>query len=508
MKRLGLAMFLLAMMAEAGLSQTYPVPEVSPGWFNRYGRWSFGIQGGGNIWINDFDTRNITGGGDVYIRYSLTRYFTLGVMGGYDVIESKNQNIQPTSDALKHSFVQAHGINGDLVGWFHLNKGQSISPYIYVGVGSFMYKRTNESGAGWPEDKTYSTLHVPVGVGLDMAFTKYVTLNVDFGGRIMDKATDNFRTGAENFFGTDWYPTARIGLNFYFGSSADDDNDGDGLTNGYEKTVGTDPNKADTDGDGLTDYEEIVKYHTDPLKPDTDGDGLTDGEEVMKYHTDPLKADTDGDGLNDGQEVNTYHTDPLKADTDGDGLNDGDEVLKYHTDPLKTDTDGDGLSDYDEVMKYHTDPLKVDTDGGSVSDGVEVARGTNPLDPSDDIPKPPAPKMEVGKAIVLEGIVFASGKAVIEPQSETTLDGALATLKENPDIAVEIRGYTDNVGKAAANKKLSQRRADAVKSWLVGKGIDSTRITTKGLGPDNPIADNKTPEGRAKNRRIEFYRTK
>jgi outer membrane protein OmpA-like peptidoglycan-associated protein len=131
----------------------------------------------------------------------------------------------------------------------------------------------------------------------------------------------------------------------------------------------------------------------------------------------------------------------------------------------------------------------------------------NPLDPTDDIPKPTI-KVEVGKAIVLEGIVFKTGKSTVEPESEVNLEAAFNTLKDNPDIAVEIHGHTDNVGKAASNKKLSLRRAEAVRSWLVMKGIDSSRIGVKGFGPERPIADNKTAEGRAQNRRIEFYRVK
>jgi outer membrane protein OmpA-like peptidoglycan-associated protein len=182
--------------------------------------------------------------------------------------------------------------------------------------------------------------------------------------------------------------------------------------------------------------------------------------------------------------------------------------MKYKTDPLKADTDGDGLNDGDEVMKHHTDPLKADTDGGSVSDGKEVANGTNPLDPSDDVPKPTMATIEVGKAMVLKGIVFETAKATIDPSSESALMESYTTLKENPAISVEIRGYTDNMGKVSSNKSLSLRRAEAVRAWLVTKGIDGARIGVKGLGPENPIGDNGTPEGRAMNRRIEFVRTK
>jgi len=159
-------------------------------------------------------------------------------------------------------------------------------------------------------------------------------------------------------------------------------------------------------------------------------------------------------------------------------------------------------------MKHKTDPLKADTDGGTVLDGAEIVRGSNALDPTDDVPKKEELKVEAGKAIILEGVQFESGKAAITPASENVLQIALNTLVQNPDIAVEIRGYTDNVGKKASNLKLSQARADAVRAWLIAQGIAPERITAKGLGQDNPISPNNTKEGKAKNRRIEFFRTK
>lgn len=101
---------------------------------------------------------------------------------------------------------------------------------------------------------------------------------------------------------------------------------------------------ADSDGDGLTDNDEVSVHGTDPLDSDTDDDGLTDGAEVNTHNTDPLDADTDNDGLNDGAEVNTHHTDPLDPDTDDDGLPDGIEV-STGMDPLDPDTDDDGIPD-------------------------------------------------------------------------------------------------------------------------------------------------------------------
>jgi hypothetical protein len=116
--------------------------------------------------------------------------------------------------------------------------------------------------------------------------------------------------------------------------------------------------------------------------PDSDDDGLTDGEEVI-LGTDPFDPDTDDDGLTDGQEVEVYGTDPLDPDTDDDGLNDGDEIAAG-TDPFDPDTDDDGLSDGDEVHVYGTDPLDPDTDDDGLTDGLEVALGTDPLDSDTD----------------------------------------------------------------------------------------------------------------------------
>ncbi|MCP4357861.1 MAG: protein kinase [Chloroflexi bacterium] len=98
-----------------------------------------------------------------------------------------------------------------------------------------------------------------------------------------------------------------------------------------------------------------------------------------------IQGDSDGDGLSDLQEAE-IGTDPFNPDTDSDGLGDGEEVLRYITNPLNRDTDNDILIDGDEVHTYSTDPANPDTDGGSVFDGTELTRGTNPLDPNDDVP--------------------------------------------------------------------------------------------------------------------------
>ncbi len=355
------------------------------------------------------------------------------------------------------------------------------NPYVYVGAGG-MYFDVQQESKGVPLPKVFErTGYLPVGVGAQFMVDEIVALDITGGyNKTFKEGLTPTATSAKASF---W----NLGIGVSVVGEKDDDPDRDGLKTSHERRIGT-----------------------DPYDPDTDKDGLTDGEEVLKYKTNPLNPDTDGDGLKDGEEVKVYSTDPLNPDTDGDGLKDGDEVLKYKTNPLRVDTDGDGLTDGDEVLKYKTNPLDIDTDKGTVPDGVEVRRGTNPLDPSDDIPKPKkeALVVEVGKAIVLEGVVFKFGSAILLSASEQVLDKAYATMKDNPDIEVEIHGHTDNKGKPSYNLKLSLARANSVKAYLVKKGISAKRIGTRGFAAVRPIATNDTDEGRQRNRRIEFYRVK
>ena len=481
------------------------------------GRWALGLHGGANYWITDYNTLKIGPGGDLFLRYGLHKYFSLGIMGGYEVLKTE-QTTALEAGAFR-GYMRVTAIPAALVGYIHLYPRRSFSPYLYIGGGAMMYQRGTEGGAYPLDGKWRYSYFVPVGLGFESFASSGVAFDLSVGGANVGNWIDARKTKAIN-----GYLTAKAGLNFYFGSSDGDDDDNDGLTNGEERKFGTDPNNPDSDGDGLKDGEEVKRYKTNPLRADTDGDGIPDGEEIIKYHTAPTKMDTDGDGLTDGDEIFKYKTDPLKVDTDGDGLSDGDEVVKYHTDPLRVDTDGDGLSDWDEVKsyktdptnpdtdgdglmdgdevkKYHTNPLKADTDGGGVDDGTEVKNGTNPLDPKDDVPI----VLEKGKTTVLEGVNFETGSATLTKESESTLERVFVSLVQHPELRIEIAGYTDNVGSPRTNQRLSQRRADMVSQWLVRKGVAATRMTTVGKGELDPIAPNSSPEGRAKNRRIEFH---
>jgi outer membrane protein OmpA-like peptidoglycan-associated protein len=498
-----------------------------------------GIQFNGLLPFDDFynqkgfsDSYQFSFLGRGFLRFDLTKSIQAELGGGYGQYQGKDfvdiykdvqgKNYSPakyTTDIIPIDFRVL----------FSFAESEKWSPYIFIGGGGLHYNVKYYASPNaydfqnpqQPVKKEGWTAIVPAGLGTRIKLGEAVLLELQ--ASFTYTFTENL-----NYYKTvdtpnDAYAGLGIGLTFQ-GDRGTSDDDMDGLMKKEEKLLGTDPKnpdtdgdalkdgeevnkyktnplKADTDVDGLTDGDEVVKYKTDPLKADTDGDGLNDKDELMQYKTDPLKADTDGDGLNDADEINKYKTDPLKADTDGDGLNDGQEINKYKTDPLKADTDLDGLKDGEEVNSFKTDPIKKDTDGGTVDDGVEVKRGTNPLDPTDDIVK-------IGVPIVLEGITFATNKSEVLPESEKVLMGALKTLQTYPDILVEISGHTDNVGSNSSNQKLSQRRADAVKAWLVAKGIAPDRISAVGYGEESPRVANDTSENKRLNRRIEFKRTK
>ena len=402
----------------------------------------------------------------------------------------------------------------DVEGW---------NPYFYFGGGLMSYDLTTRpfevSGGEITKDAGWSGI-IPLGVGAEFLLSDNFFFDLSIGGGISTSFDlDGYNSGDARM----WDSYLNVGLGLTLASeSCDSDRDDDGLGRCDEEKIGTDPKnpdtdsdglsdseeflnyktdplKTDSDGDGLNDYDEIMKYKTDALINDTDSDGLLDGDEILKHKTDPLKADTDTDDLTDGDEILNYKTIPLRADSDGDGLSDGGEIISYNTDPLKADTDGDGLSDGDEVINYETDPNNRDTDSGSVNDYMEVRRGTDPLNPDDDIVK-------MGVPIVLEGITFATGKANITSESESVLRGALETMETYGDMIVEISGHTDDVGSDSNNKVLSQRRADSVRFWLINNGIAPDRIIAKGYGEEFPRVPNDSAENKRINRRIEFKR--
>ncbi|MBL8636349.1 MAG: OmpA family protein [Myxococcales bacterium] len=219
---------------------------------------------------------------------------------------------------------------------------------------------------------------------------------------------------------------------------------------------------------------------------------------AMVPATPPPVVDSDGDGIVDtidkcptaaGLPVNAGCPD---QDSDSDGVVDrldkcpSEAGIKENDGCADKDSDGDGI--VDRLDKCPSEPETKnqfqDEDGCA-----------------DELPKEVA---QFSGAIA--GIVFAPNRTEITAATRPVLDQAVAVLAQYSSVRLQIEGHTDNAGPADQNRKLSQQRADAVRQYMIDKGIDGARLTAVGFGPDKPIADNKTAAGRAKNRRVEFTR--
>ena len=282
---------------------------------------------------------------------------------------------------------------------------------------------------------------------------------------------------------------------------------------GYVDSVGC---ELDTDGDGVSDYmdqcpntprEAWGKVDSIGCPIDSDGDGVPDyldecpntpAAAYGQINAKGCPLDTDGDGVPDYLDEcpNTPPTAYGLVDQEG----------------CPIDTDMDGIPDYlDEcpntpaaaIGSVDARGCEMDSDNDSVPDYLDVCPEMPGLVENKGCPEV---KREVKQLLqkAMQGIEFETGKATIKKKSYALLDQIVETFKENGNYMIEVEGHTDNVGKAEVNKKLSQKRADAVKDYLIKKGIEADRLSAIGYGSEQPIADNKTKEGRAQNRRVEF----
>lgn len=139
----------------------------------------------------------------------------------------------------------------------------------------------------------------------------------------------------------------------------------------------------------------------------------------------------------------------------------------------------------------------------SIGLGLTYSASTKPAVAMQAAPAP-APAPAAKKKIVLRGVHFDVDKAELRPDAKPLLDRAVATLKEEGGVVVIAEGHTDNTGSAAHNQALSERRANAVRSYLIAHGIPGSRISVYGMGESRPVADNDTVDGRSQNRRVEL----
>lgn len=316
-----------------------------------------------------------------------------------------------------------------------------VSPYLIAGIGASNYK------------KGFFGAYAPVGVGLQVNFFDDAFLLLESQYRILVSGNNNY-----HFFNS-------IGIAGNIG----------------RKTAPPPPPPVvvevpkDTDSDGIFDKDDAcptvagtAKYNGCPV-PDTDKDGINDENDkcitvpgVAKYEGCPV-PDTDGDGLNDEEDRC-----PTQAG-----------VARYQGCPIP-DGDNDGVND--EEDKCPTVP------------GVRENQGC------------PEIKPEVIEKVnyAAKGIYYATGSAKLLSKSYKALNEVVTILNENTGLILDIEGHTDNTGKPDKNQTLSESRAASVANYLKSKGIDESRLNSRGYGQDQPVADNKTAAGRAKNRRVEM----
>ena len=358
----------------------------------------------------------------------------------------------PTHTRNHNASMWVFGYRGSLI--LNLSDSYWFQPFILAGYGGLTSLVNNSNPAlivqqDIPASSTWGFMHA--GIGFKVGFTPWTGLRVD--GRIMAPWTalspvipQGNRIG---YGGPDFEVLGSLFVNF--GEIE--------KVHIFKETIRElKPTSNDRDGDGIPD--DLDKCPNEPEDKDgfQDEDGCPD-------------LDNDGDGIPD-----TLDKCPNEPE-DKDGFQDEDGC----PDP---DNDGDGIPDIIDKCPNEPETFNNYQDADGCPDEV-----------------PAAVKKFTG---VIEGINFKTGSADILPGSYVLLDRAAKVLQDYPDVKLEISGHTDNRGKADYNRDLSQRRADAVKTYFVTRGVASERLQSIGYGLTRPIANNKTQSGRATNRRTEF----
>lgn len=282
---------------------------------------------------------------------------------------------------------------------------------------------------------------------------------------------------------------ANVGLAFVFG---------------YKKPV------KDSDGDGVPDNIDLcpetlpgISVDTVGCPLDTDKDGIPDyldrcPDTPEGVNVDPLgcPVDSDGDGVVDY--LDKCPDTPSEAQVDSMGC------------PI--DSDGDGIADYldkcsdtpeEAYGKIDAQGCPLDSDNDGVADYLDKCPDVAGIESNNGCPEVAEEIKQVFKK-ALTGIQFETGKSVIKKSSYPVLNDIVKIMKENSTYKLNIAGHTDNVGNPDKNKKLSEDRANSVKTYLKKKGVAEARMEAIGYGDQKPLQDNSTAKGRAKNRRVEF----
>ena len=431
----------------------------------------------------------------------------MGVRGNW----SLNENFGLFLDGW-YAQLDAPGVSYDTISGragveFWLTGSSADDKRLFLDVGAGIKKF--DDGSNPSVDRSFASLSL----GQRIRFRDSSFFRWEIRG---DTSLDDDGFGGETFI----QPQALVSVGKVFGGQRTD-SDGDGVLDRRDKCPDT-PRGAivdargcpsDTDGDGVHDGLDQCPdtpagfaVNADGCAKDTDGDGVVDG--LDKCPDTPKNAKVDANGC------------PMDSDKDGvyDGLDkcpNSPKGAKVNADgcPLDSDKDGvfDGLDKCPNTpkgAKVDASGCPLDSDKDGVYDGLDKCPGT-PAGTKVSADGCPEKRLftKERKVFVLKGVNFKTNSAELTGASTTALDEVAATLAEWPEVSIEIGGHTDSQGSDGFNQKLSERRANSVMNYLASKDIDSRRMTKKGYGESQPIADNKTADGRGKNRRVELKKT-
>ena len=416
-------------------------------------RFELGLYGGGHFFAkehglrpfdNDPEYLSPKDGGAFGFRLSFNVNAHVAFEGDVWWTPTRTRSLIEGNKTKLHVFGYRGAVLVDFVG-----RGP-FRPFLQVGFGGMSSIVDDESVLPNDQDPM-----VHAGLGAKIFFTPRVGLRLD--GIVMGPpafASDIIKIGDETAFGgPDFQVLGTLFFNFLAAASPT--------------------------------QQVIVKKETVMVQPsgpiDPDGDGIAGENDKCPK----LAEDRDGYEDDDGCP---------ESDNDQDGIPDAQDRCPLQPETVNGVDDEDGCPEED-----------ADQDGflGSADKCPEAPETKNGFEDNDGCPDeiPQTIKNFTG---VIEGINFKSGSATILRGSFNVLDRAVRVLMEYPDIRLEIQGHTDNRGRAAYNLRLSQQRAEAVRTYLLSKGISSNRLTAVGYGQEHPIADNSSRSGRAANRRTEF----
>ena len=436
------------------------------------------------------------------------------------------------------------------VGWLYSTPGTSF----FSTRPAFETSLVNNIQLDRREGPSGHTAVIPLGLGFDFVIGK--ERNAHLGFELSARPTlSDFVDGISNAGDADdndSYATGSVTLSFPLGAKAPDA-DGDGISDEEDacpNTFGLEAYQGcpDTDMDGIVDRDDVCprtaglpnlngcpdgdgdsiadKDDSCPTVagvastngcPDGDGDGIADGEDacptVAGLATFNGCPDSDNDGIADKDDdcpnqpgIAANNGCPV-ADSDNDGVPDESDACPTVAGTLNgcPDGDGDGVADKDDACPTVAGNLSgcPDTDKDGIADKDDNCPTVSGTANNKGCPEVNAKAKEVFSR-ALRGIQFETSSNRIKSTSYGILNEVVVIMRENPSYNLTIAGHTDSVGAADANQKLSERRAEAVKAYLVSKGIAGNRLTSVGYGENQPIADNASSAGRRQNRRVEF----